>query len=216
MRRRVDCFLLGQTLPAIWPRPFNPDDVQTEGLKTANRTAKEEYQRRLDGVTPSGVTRTHTFEQIRANLTLHHNRSLLSVIDAIQRNQPLPVAPKVWEYAVVIGNRLRQLKVTSGDLRRLRDWVGSGDWHKSSDLIAFTGLWAGIEQAGLRTNRRPNANDMLDILRLAVAFADAQAVFCDKHMASSIQQAKLDKELPGLQVFGWRDIRAAIAYISAQ
>lgn len=215
MQREVTCFLLERTLPPIWPRPFNPPDGEVEALSGANRTGRNEYQERLDAVVPSETLHTHSFERILADLTQHHNQSMLRVIRAIEHNQPLPVAPATWEYAVAIGARLRQIGVIRSDLARFREWVESGGWHQSADLTAFTRLWAAVEREGLRNNRRTRANDLLDILRIAVAFADAQAVFCDKAMASFIRQAGLHQALPGRQVFGMGDMNTAAAYLAA-
>ena len=215
VQREVTCFLLDRTLPVIWPRPFNPPDVEVEALSGANRTGRNEYQQRLDAVVPSEPVRTQSFARILADLTWHHNQSMLRVIRALEHNQPLPTPPATWEYAVAIGARLRQIGVTVSDLARFREWVECGGWHQSADLTAFTRLWAAVEQDGLRNNRRTRSNDLLDILRIAVAFADAQAVFCDNAMASFVRQAGLHQVLPGRQVFGMGDMDAATAYVAA-
>lgn len=213
VQREAACFLLERPLPVIWPRPFNPPDDQVEALRHANRAGRDEYQQRLDGVTPSAGTRTHTFDQILADLTNHHNRSLLRVLDALERNQPLPAAPGAWEYAVAIGSRLQALRVLRSDIARLRRWVESGQWHQSAALVAFTRLWAAVERDDLHNNRRTRTNDMLDILRIAVGFADGHVILCDNAMASFVAQARLPEVLPGRRVFGMRDTAAATAYI---
>jgi hypothetical protein len=215
VQHEVESFLLGRSLPAIWPRPFTPPDEQVEALSQANRAGRNDYQQRLDAVTPSPAMRTHTFGRILADLTQHHNRSFLRVVDALQQTQPLPGAPGTWEYAIVIGERLRDLRVTWSDLNRLRHLVNSGSWHQSAALVAFTRLWAAVERDGLQNNRRATANDMLDILRIAVGFADAQVILCDNAMMSFVRQARLLEVLPGRQVFGMRDIAAAMAYVAA-
>lgn len=214
VQREVLSFVLERPLPPIWPRPFNPPDEQVEALRHANRTGRNEYQQRLDAVTPSPATRTQTFEQILADLITHHIRSFLRVLDALERNRPLPAAPGAWEYAIVIGERLRALRVIRSDIARLRQWVEGGAWHQSAGLVAFTRIWAAVERDGLHNNRQTRANDMLDILRIAVGFADAQVILCDNAMASFVTQARLPEVLPDRRVFGMREIAAATAYIS--
>lgn len=215
VHREVVSFILERPLAAIWPRPFNPPDDQVEALSHANRAARDEYQQRLDAITPSPATRTHSFDQIHSDLTNHHNRSFLRVFDALERNQPLPSAPGAWEYAIVIGERLRALRVIRADIARLRRWVESGQWHQSAGLVAFTRIWAAVERDGLDNNRQTRANDLLDVLRIAVGFADAQVILCHNAMANFVTQARLLKVLPDRRVFGMREIAAATAYISS-
>jgi len=215
VHREVVAFLLDRTLPVIWPRRFDPPDHEVEALSRFNRAGRNEYQQRLDVVIPTDTTRSLSLERILEDLATHHNQSFLSVLDTLGNNLPLPAAPATWEYAVAIGRRLRHLKVTISDLERLRDWVGSGRWHQSADLITFTRLWAAVELDGLRNGRRAKPNDMLDILRIAVAFADANVVFCDNAMASFVRQSRLNQVFPDRRVFGMRDIAEATTYIAS-
>ena len=136
--------------------------------------------------------------------------SMLRVVDALRVPHSPFNAATVWDYACAVGTVLQVHSVSVTELANLADKILSHEWEAIPVLCFHTLLHARIEEDILKSGRKFDANDLLDVLRLAVAIAYGDAVGCDGPMKEVVKQTKLNTH-----IFSIREPEAMQAWVES-
>ena len=141
--------------------------------------------------------------------------SMYRILEALKITGTLHTGKNEWEYTVAIGEFLQELRIVAPDIDTLIHKVLHREWEAMPHLWAHTRINAQIELGYLAGLKKPSANDLLDMSRIAVALNDAAVLLCDTAMSQMISQSKVQSILDDVKVFSMKQRDEAAEFIAA-
>lgn len=178
--------------------------------------SKAEYVDRLKRVQypPVSYRTGMSGEEVCQSISAERSASMYRILEALKTTGSLNTNKSEWEYAEAIGYFLHSLKIEPSKLDSLIQKVLHRDWENMPQLWAHTRLNAQLEFGYLSRLKKPNANDALDLSRIAVALNHADVLLCDTAMNEIIKQSKVLEIFNAVKVFPMRQCDEAALIIS--
>jgi hypothetical protein len=157
-----------------------------------------------------GMKADEIFESISAERSF----SMWRILEALKSTGTLDTGREEWEYTVAIGTYLADMGIGPQGLDVLIHKVRHHEWRSMPDLWAHTRINAQIELGYIGGVKKPSANDLFDLTRIAVALNDADVLLCDTAMSEMIRQSKVQDILSDVKVFSMKQRDEAAEFIA--
>lgn len=191
--------------------------VDFAAIAKSHKDGKDDYVDRVSSrpYPPAEYRPGMKAEDIFESISAERSVSLWRILEAMKATGTLETGREEWEYAAAIGAYLGGLGVSPQDLDCLIQKVRHHEWRSMPALRAHTRINAQIELGYIGGVKKPSANDLLDLTRIAVALIDADVLLCDTAMSELIKQSKVQEILSDVKVFSMKQRDEAAEFISA-
>lgn len=186
-------------------------------MAKAHQAGKDDYVDRLNKMPypPTSYKLGMKGDQIAEFIAMERSASMYRILEALKATGTTHTGKSEWEYTVEIGEFLRGMGIVAKDVDVLIHRVLHHEWRSMPYLWAHSRINAQIELGYLSGKKKPSANDLLDMSRIAVALNDAAVLLCDTAMSEMIKQSKVQEILPDVKVFSMKQRDEAADYIAA-
>jgi hypothetical protein len=184
-------------------------------LAIKHKAGKEDYIDRLNKTPypPPSYKKGMKGDEIMKFISKERAASMYRILQAIKITGTLDTGMEEWELALEVGAFLLKIKISSEDCGILMQKVLNHQWEGIPYLWLHSRINAQIELGYLSGLKKANANDLLDLSRIAVGLNDAATVLCDTPMAEMIKQSKVLDTIQGVRVFSMQQQDEAAVYV---
>lgn len=188
-----------------------------ETMAKDHQAGKDDYIDRLNKMPypPVSYKLGMKGKEISRSISTERFASIYRILKALKTTGTLHTGKNEWEYTMAIGEFLQRLRIDAQDIDILIDKVLHHEWEAIPYLWVHTRINAQIELGYLAGHKKPSANDLLDMTRIAVALNDAAVLLCDTAMFEMIRQSKVQSIFNDVKVFSMKQRDEAAEFIAA-
>lgn len=186
-------------------------------LAKENQAGKDAYVDRLNKMPypPASYKKGMKGDEIMKLISEGRAASMYRLLSAIKTTGTLDTGQEEWELALEVGAYFLDIKILPVDCDILMQKVLHHQWDAIPYLWVHSRINAQLELGYLAGLKKGNANDLLDLSRIAVGLNDAVVLLCDAPMAELIKQSKVLDTIQGTKVFSMKQQDEAAAHIDS-
>ena len=186
-------------------------------LAKENQAGKDAYVDRLNKMPypPPSYKKGMKGDEIMKFISEGRAASMYRLLSAIKTTGTLDTGQEEWELALEVGAYFLSIKILQKDCNILMQKVLHHQWDAIPYLWVHSRINAQLELGYLAGHKKGNANDLLDLSRIAVGLNDAAVVLCDAPMAELIKQSKVLDTIQGTKVFSMKQQDEAAVHIAS-
>ena len=190
-------------------------------LAKENQAGKDAYVDRLNKMPypPASYKKGMKGDEIMKLISEgRSSTSMYRLLSAIKTTGALDTGQEEWELCVRSWRHIFSLALKSVlqvDCDTLMQKVLHHQWDAIPYLWVHSRINAQLELGYLAGLKKGNANDLLDLSRIAVGLNDAAVLLCDAPMAELIKQSKVLDTIQGTKVFSMKQQDEAAAHIDS-